>query len=174
MRSGAASASPAGRGRCPTSVEQNQAVVRRFFEELWSRPDRALAEALFAGDCLTHQLRGGAWSVAERGPASMTEHIEEWHAALPDLRAAVEELYGEGDHVFVRWVIRGTQSGPLFGVPPTGNRLEIHGCASYELRGGRIVADWVLFDQLGLFQQLGLLPPTEHLLRPATTTPNRP
>jgi hypothetical protein len=38
--------------------EQNKAVLRRHFEELWSQGNVALADELFASDCLVHNQAG--------------------------------------------------------------------------------------------------------------------
>jgi hypothetical protein len=39
----------------------------------------------------------------------------------------------------------------------------------HRVENGRIVEDWVVVESLGLYQQLGLVAPTEQLLSAATT-----
>lgn len=51
-------------------MEANKALVHRFSEELWNERNVALADNLFAEDCVTHQLRfGNDPTGAPRGPA---------------------------------------------------------------------------------------------------------
>lgn len=44
-------------------------------------------------------------------------------AAIPDLHANVQGIFGHGDEVVVRLVVTGTQEGPLLGIPATGRHL---------------------------------------------------
>lgn len=151
------------------SEEQNERIVRRFYEELWNGRRVEAAEELFAADGVTHQLRSGAPDeAAPRTPALMREHVGEWVAAFPDLRFEVEQLIARGEHVVSRAVMRGTHAGRWHGVAPTGRRVEIRMTVTHRIGAGKIVEDWVLVDSLGLLQQLGLLPATEEILARGT------
>ena len=46
--------------------------------------------------------------------------VSTMHGAHPDLRFTIDDLVAEDDRVTVRWTMRGTNTGPLFGRPPTG------------------------------------------------------
>ena len=61
-------------------------------------------------------------------------------------------------------VARGTHLGSWLGIPATGKFISIQMFVVHRIADGRIVEDWVLVDSLGVFQQLGLVPPTEELL----------
>lgn len=148
------------------SVEDdNRAVVRRFFEELWNGRRLDLACELFADDCVTHQLRSGAEPVASaRDPETLKGHVAEWLGAFPDLSFGVEEMVAEGDRVASRLLMRGTHAGAWLGVAPTGRRVSVRMFTVHRIAGGKIVEDWVLVESLGLLQQLGLLPSTPEIL----------
>jgi len=60
--------------------------------------------------------------------------------------------------VVTRWSARGTQLGPLFGIPPTGRTVTASAIHLHHLRDGRIVEQWEQFDTLGVLGQLGLVP----------------
>jgi predicted ester cyclase len=47
----------------------------------------------------------------------------------------------------------------MFGIPPTGNRIEIHGISFFRFADGKIVEDWVEENTLSVLQQLGVIPP---------------
>jgi steroid delta-isomerase-like uncharacterized protein len=146
-------------------TEQNKTIVRRFFAELWNERRLELADELFAPDCVTHQLRSGeADAPAPRTPDLLKQHVAEWLAALPDLRFDIEQMLAEGDEVATRCTMRGTHTGPLLGVAPTGRQLEVRLFTIHRVAAGRIVEDWVLVEAQGLFEQLGLVPPREQLL----------
>ncbi len=50
------------------------------------------------------------------------------------------------------------QRGKLMGILPTGKQFTITGINIVRVAGGRIVEEWVVFDQLGMLQQLGVMP----------------
>ena len=149
-------------------MESNKVVVQCFIEELWNQRMLALADDLFAVDCITHQLRfGNEPAGGPRGPAAMKRHVAAWLAAFPDIRFTIEQMLAEGDRVMTQCVARGTHLGSWLGVPATGKFISIQMFVVHRFADGLIAEDWVLVDSLGLFQQLGLVPPTEELLAQA-------
>ena len=147
------------------SVETNKTIVRRFIEELWNQRKLALADDLFAEDCVTHQLRfGNDPAGSPRGPAAMKHHVADWLAAFPDIRFTIEQMLAEGDRVMTQCVACGTHLGSWLGIPATGKFISIQMFVVHRFADGLIDEDWVLVDSLGVFQQLGLVPPSEELL----------
>jgi predicted ester cyclase len=61
--------------------------------------------------------------------------------------------------VVARLTQSGTHHGIFLGIPPTGKRVQVTGIEIFRLAGGKIVEHWNSYDDLGLFQQLGVLPP---------------
>ena len=66
------------------------------------------------------------------------------------------DLFAEGDLVFGRGEITGTNDGELFGIAPTGRRVEFEEMALCQFAGGQIVATWFQTDMLALMGQLGV------------------
>jgi steroid delta-isomerase-like uncharacterized protein len=157
------------------SQQANKAVVHRFIEELWNQRKLALADDLFVEDCITHQLRFGSDPAgAPRGPAAMKHHVADWLAAFPDIRFAIEQTLAEGDRVMTQCIARGTHLGSWLGIPATGKFISIQMFVVHRIADGLIAEDWVLVDSLGVFQQLGLVPPSEELLAQASLDDGRP
>lgn len=151
------------------STAENKAIVSRFYKELWNDRNLSLAYELFADDCVTHQLRSGAEPVGvPRGPEAIKHHIADWILGFPDLRFTVEEMIAEADRVVSRSVLRGSHTGIWLGIPPTGKQIDIRMSVTHRIENAKIVEDWVLVEALGLFQQLGLVPATEEMLKQAT------
>jgi predicted ester cyclase len=71
----------------------------------------------------------------------------------------IEDLIAEGDKVVARLTTSGTHQGVFLGLSPTGKRVMVTGIEIFRLAGGKIVEHWNTYDDLGLFQQLGVLPP---------------
>ncbi len=60
-----------------------------------------------------------------------------------------------------RWTATGTHTGDLMGMSPTGRRIEISGITINRFSGGKIAEDWYQSDDLGMMQQLGVIPSEE-------------
>ena len=123
-----------------------------------------------ASQFLTDVLGGGRFdllarltttSYADRSlPSGVTPQmaIEAFRAAFPDAAVEVDHQVEEADTVVSRWTVRGSHTGDFFGVPPTGRHITMEGFSEYRFDGDRMAESWVLYDQLGLMQQLGAVP----------------
>jgi predicted ester cyclase len=73
------------------------------------------------------------------------------------------EVIIEGDTAVQRYSMRGRHTGTneMFPTPPTGKQVFMEGCAIYHVKNGKI-AEFIEYSNfLGLFQQLGIIPPME-------------
>ena len=130
----------------------NEVVLRRWVESL-NRGAPALAET-FAADAAVRLV--GHPDVHD--PPSFGAALGGLAAAFPDLRIEIVELSAEGDTVAFRWLGRGTHTGPLGAVAPTGRTVEFEGLIVDRLQGGKVVRRWEQYDRLWLLQQLGAAP----------------
>jgi predicted ester cyclase len=64
----------------------------------------------------------------------------------------------EGDRVVSRLTFRGSHTGDLMGIPPTGKSVTISEIIIDRVADGKIVESWRLFDQMAMMQQMGLIP----------------
>lgn len=137
-----------------TAEEQaNAEVARRFFDELHSDGDLAVAEEIVAADAVFHVP--GAELV---GPAGVGGLVTLLRTAFPDAAFPIADLAVDGDTVVVRWTMTGTSEGEFQGIPPTGEAVTMTGIAYLRIADGLIVEDWVEYDLLGLLSQLGAIP----------------
>jgi steroid delta-isomerase-like uncharacterized protein len=157
-------------------MEDPKKVVNRFVEELWNERRLDVADAIFAADCVSHQLRSGDPDEAiARGPQAIKEHVASWIASFPDLRFNIEQMLAEHDRVATQLLVEGTHKRSWLGIPPTSRKLQIRMFTIHRVVQGQIVEDWVVVDSLGVLQQLGILPNTADLvagfLRQQSTSP---
>src|ERR671914_530801 len=95
-----------------------------------------------------------------RGRDELAAYFEGLFAALPDAHMEVVEAAGEGENVFLRWRLTGTHTGgPFAGIDTTGKRVELDGMDHFVIRDGKVVSNFVVFDQMEVGRALGLLPP---------------
>jgi predicted ester cyclase len=90
------------------SVEENKALARRFYEEVWDKGDTEFAYEVFADDYVRHDLRP---TQALPGPEGQKRVADDFRAAFPDLRVTVDLVVGEEDFVVGRWTASGTHLG---------------------------------------------------------------
>jgi predicted ester cyclase len=140
------------------SLEQNKAVARRHFEELWTKGDLAVADEIYSPVAIGHC---GNLPDQTGYPDCEKELVRQDLIAFPDGVATVEDQIADGDKVLTRWRFRGTHRGELYGNPATGNEVSVTGFHVHRIVDGRIVEVWALGDFYGLLMQIGALSPTE-------------
>ena len=134
--------------------DRNKALLRRFYEELWSQGDLETIPELVAENFVDHHPLPGA----PPGREGLAALVTTWRTAFPDMREMVEDLIAEGDKVVGRFTMRGTHSGQFMGVPPTGQRVTMSGIDIVRIAGGKIAQFWYGEHLLELMQQLGAVP----------------
>jgi predicted ester cyclase len=136
------------------STEDNKALIRRFYEEVFNKRNLAALDDFYSPDHIDHTLPPGL----PVGPEGTKQAIVTMLSGFPDLRITIEDMIAEGDKVVTRFTTHGTQQGALGSVPPTGKRVAVSTIEITRIVGGKIVEDWGLDDRLSMLQQLGLVP----------------
>jgi steroid delta-isomerase-like uncharacterized protein len=136
--------------------EDNKALVRRYFEEIWDKGNLDLIDELFTTNFVRHGPTATEGEV--HGLEGFKALVSMYRSALPDLRVPIEDLIAEGDRVVTRWTARGTHQGELMGNAPTGDRASVSGILIDRISGGKIEEEWVDYDTLHLMQQIGGVP----------------
>ena len=136
--------------------EENKALVRRYFEEIWDKGNLDAADQLFATNFVRYGSAGTEGAV--RGLEGFKQLVTLYRTAFPDLRVPIEDVVAEGDRVVARWTARGTHQGDLMGNAPSGNRVAVSGILIDRVSGGKIEEEWVDYDTLHLMQQIGAVP----------------
>ena len=124
------------------SAEENKAVVRRLWEEVWNQNKLDVCDEIFDTEYAAH----------EKGFAPVLR------AAFPDIHFEVLQMVAEDDRVVSHYMLTGTHQGDFMGIPATGNRIEVKTIWIHRLEKGRIVEGqkWGVWDSLAMMQQLGM------------------
>jgi steroid delta-isomerase-like uncharacterized protein len=138
------------------STESNKAVVQRFREAL-DAGDLDGAFAVFAPNAVVH-MGSAPEPLSMEGFKQMGQLLL---GAFTGSTSTVEGMIAEGDKVVSRLIFRGTHTGDLMGIPPTGKSVAMSEIIIDRLADGKIVESWRLFDQMAMMQQLGLIPAPE-------------
>jgi steroid delta-isomerase-like uncharacterized protein len=90
------------------------------------------------------------------GPEEVAAYFEETRRAFPDQRNEPLAVHHADDAVLVEAVIRGTHTGPLRSLPPTGRAFELPILAAFLFQGDNLVCERVYFDANTMLRQLGV------------------
>ncbi len=136
------------------SVEANKAVVLKGWESAGMGNLDTLA-AMYHDDVVYH----GAAGEEIAGREAVIAMLSGYFTAFPDMNTHVEDVFGEGDRVFTRVRLEGTNTGELMGMPATGKRVEIRWVMNAaRLEDGKVIEEWEIFDRMDMMAQLGHLP----------------
>ncbi|TSE01120.1 ester cyclase [Skermania sp. ID1734] len=135
-------------------ISRNKQLVDSFIQELFSKGDLDAVDRYLDPAYVDHDppVPGACGREGMRQAAAM------FRQALPDWHSDLEQLVAEGDIVVERFTASGTHRGPLMGADPTENTLYLKGINIFRIEADKIVERWGRLDQLGLLQQLGLIP----------------
>ena len=132
------------------STEDNKALVRRWYEDF---NQRNLEYELFTPDFVYHTP-----SMTLRGLDEFKQFLSHYLTAFPDARFTVEDEIAEGELVASRATLHGTHQGEFMGIQPTGKQVTSTGIAIDRIVDGKFVEGWLEADNLGMLQQLGVIP----------------
>ena len=136
--------------------EENKAIVRRWFEEVWNKGREEAIDEMFAEDGVAHGLASeGGGSL--RGPNDFKPFFRRFRDAFPDMIVLVEDIIAEGDKVAARCSVRGRHQGDTLGFAATKEEVAFTGMTFARVADGKIVEAWNNFDFMSMFQQLGAL-----------------
>jgi steroid delta-isomerase-like uncharacterized protein len=133
----------------------NKAAARRFMDECWNGANYRLMPELVAPGYVSHD---DATPLSVSGIDGYEQLMRTYRGGFPDMHFTIDELIGEGDLVAIRWTASGTQTGALWGLPPTGKRSVVSGCTMTRFAGGKMQESWVAWDSLSMMRQLGFVP----------------
>jgi steroid delta-isomerase-like uncharacterized protein len=122
--------------------ENNKALVRRYFEEVWVKGNLAAVDDFIAPNYAEHPRP----STLPPGAEGLKQLIAAYRTTFPDLKTTLDDIFAEGDRVAFRWRFRGTHLGDWLGIPPTGNHITATGITVFRIAFGKVVESWISID----------------------------
>jgi predicted ester cyclase len=106
------------------------------------------------------RVRGGNYHLASNARDQEFPHPGMYlRSAIPDRVDIIEEVIAEGERVGLLFRVTGTHTGNLFGIPPTGRRIDVYEVALLRIVNSQMVEGWFMMDETALLQQLGATMP---------------
>jgi len=138
------------------TLEENKALIRRWFEEVWNKGRAAAIAEMLAEDAVVHGLSDDA-AKPLRGPKGFLPFHAQFREAFPNIEVVVEDTIAEGDKVVARCAVRGKHIGDSLGFKATGAQAEFDGITIVKVKDGKIVEAWNNFDFMKMYKQLGVI-----------------
>lgn len=131
------------------SAEENKTLVRRFFDEVFSKGDLAVANEMLTTDFVFYGPAAGV-----HGPENFIQFTGMLRTAI-DVRFTVEVVIADGDIVSSLSTMSGTHQGEFRGFPPSGKQIAMPRIDNFQITQGKIREVRTTLDHQALMQQLG-------------------
>jgi predicted ester cyclase len=139
---------------CPaTSAQDNEAVARRYFEQVLNEADFAVLDEILSPELAYHSGTRPAMSAGDVAEMVLAPIL----AGFPDVEYTIEQAFSGDDVVTLIWSAQGTNTGQFQGYAPTGKQATWTGINVFRFECGRVVEVWAEADGLGRLRQLGLV-----------------
>ncbi|WP_394829636.1 ester cyclase [Pendulispora albinea] len=132
-------------------LAHNREIGTRYFNEVWNQGRVDVLDELLTDNYVNHTP---STPNPPRGPKGLKPIVQAIRQGFPDLHFQIEDMVVTKDRVVLRTVMTGTNTGELFGAPPTGRRVRVNQINIEEIRDGRIADHWRVTDELSIQKQL--------------------
>ena len=134
---------------------------------IFERGATAELPAVFAPGFIEHDELPGSTAT---GIDLVAEWVQLAKAGMPDARYTIESIVGSADEACCRVRLTATHQGELFGIPATGNKIDVLLMDWIRLTPeGQIAEHWGTVQEAKLLEQLGVgMPQAIDLTTPAT------
>jgi predicted ester cyclase len=123
-------------------ADSNTTLVIAKIEEGWNARRLAVFDELCASSMVDHSVPPGLPQTRD-GTKKLAALY--W-TAFPNLRLTIEDQIADSDTVLTRWTARGTHTGELMGLAPTGKPVIVTGISIDRLVADKIVGTWGEID----------------------------
>ena len=135
-------------------LERNKAVALRFKKSQGTKGMPQVEKEVLAPGY--NRIRGGNFHLASNARGEgWPEPGRYLRTAFPDRVDIIERVAAEGDTVGLLFRLTATHTGNLFGIPPTGRKVDVYEIALLRIASGQMVEGWFMMDEAELLRQLG-------------------
>ena len=142
-------------------IEENKKTLQRYFDELFNNQDYSKGDEIIHED-FTYAFGGGF-----KGVEGHKQHTADIHSRVSNLQARILDMAVEENKAVVLGEMTAIQDKEFIGIPATNKSYSYKYANVFEFKDGKIVrlTTEIVKDYLGVFQDLGVLPSTEEIIR---------
>jgi len=134
---------------------ENEALLHRWFDEVWNKKRASAIDELMEPDCLAHGMGPNGSSL--RGSDQFKAMHATFCGAFPDLEFTLGPVVANDDMTACQFVAVGTHGGDHLGIAATGKPVTIRGMTIARYEHGKVVEGWNTVDFLPAFTEIGLV-----------------
>ena len=138
-------------------TDSNKKIIEDLFSEVVNGQNLSATDKFIGPGYVNHGIPN-----AKTGPSGFKEIIQQFISAFPDLHVTQQQFIADGDTVAVRGYWTGTNKGSFIGAPASGRKVRVDYVDIWRIQNGKGVENWVQMDMLGVMQQIGVMPVSEH------------
>jgi steroid delta-isomerase-like uncharacterized protein len=127
----------------------HRTIAKRFYDAI-NAGRLEVIEEVVAENFVEHEEFPGLAG----GREGLRHFFEMIRTAFPDFSMTMEDMVAEGNKVFIRATMRGTQKGEFMGIPPSGQQMAVPFADIVRFEGGRVVEHWGVTDTRRMMRQL--------------------
>ena len=136
-----------------TMEQKNKDFISAYTEDFWNTHNIAAFDEYYSADYVVHFAAGDQSREQYKGLC------QAYFSAFPDLHITTDLLVAEGDKVTKIWTANSTHKDEFMGIPATENKMVVKGIEVFRIADGKIAELWVSIVNLGMLQQLVVIPP---------------
>ncbi|GMG87943.1 ester cyclase [Biformimicrobium ophioploci] len=139
----------------PSAEDNREGFIQAALQNIWNARLLGEANVLYAENA---RLHASARDDME-GIGSILRFYLDIMGAMPDARFSADYVCSnamnqDGDYVAVRWTIAGTHTGNGRWGDASGAPVLILGESQYKLQNGKVVEEWLVYDELAVLTQI--------------------
>lgn len=97
-----------------------------------------------------------------KNPKEYAGFMNIYHGAFPDFNVTIDKTVIDGNTAYLNWNCTGTNIGNFLENDPTGKKIKTHGFSAWTFdTDGKAIQEDAFYDNLVVFNQLGLAPPKQ-------------
>lgn len=132
------------------SVEQNKALIQRFYDEVANNGNLDLIDELVAEEFIEHEAFPGLSNDRD----GLKRFFSMMHDAFDDFRMDVEDMVAEGDKVVARITMKGNHKAEFMGIAATAKTINVPTIDIVRYVDGRAVEHWGVTDEMAMMEQI--------------------
>lgn len=135
-------------------IEQNRQLIESYFNEVWNKGNIDLLDELITADYINHSP-----SVPDPkpGPEGLKPLIEEMRKGISNLHYEINDTVITEDKIVARVSMTGEHTGELWGMEPTGKKIEVNQINIEHVRNGKISEHWRITEEFKMLRQLEVI-----------------
>jgi len=91
------------------------------------------------------------------GIENFKAYYQNYLTGFSDVTFTIKIIFGQGDNIVKHWNFKGKHTGNFFGVPATGNLVDVDVVTLVKMKNGKIAQEQDFLDNMVFFGQLGLV-----------------